>query len=85
MPDIDEETTEDLKLINDMNLKSLADSFAKAIGQHVGGTFEVAIKKFEQTSSGYLSRFQIEMTVKDESAVERIRQHSHGGFFGARK
>jgi hypothetical protein len=82
VPDIDAETTEELKLINDINLKSLADSFAKAIGQHVGGTFEVTLKKFEQTSSGFLNRFEIVMIVEDESTLDRCRQHSHGGFFG---
>jgi hypothetical protein len=85
MPDIDDETTEELKLINDMNLKSLADGFAKVIGQHVGGTFDVTLKKFEQTRSSFAPQFEIVLTVQDESSMERCRQHSHGGFFGERE
>lgn len=81
MPDIDEETTEDLKLINDMNLKSLTDDFAKALSQHVGGKFEITLRKFEQIRSGIGDHYEIVLTVKDDSAMMRIRQHSHGGFF----
>jgi hypothetical protein len=76
MPDTDEETTEELKLINDINLKSLADGFAKVLGQHVGGTFDVTLKKFEQTRSSVFNEFEIVITVSRVAAYPQCSSNA---------
>lgn len=79
MPDIDEDkTTEDLKLINDMNLRALAEDFARAMSQHVGGTFEITVKRFEQTRSSFVNEFEIALVVRDESSLDRYKQSKPG-------
>jgi hypothetical protein len=60
-----------------MTIEVLAQQGA---GPACGGTFDIALKKFEQTRSSFVNEFEIILTVRDESRMDRYRQNKPSAF-----
>jgi hypothetical protein len=65
------------KAITDLNLKALADDFARLLSKHVGGSFEVEPISFNQIENkgpglvGYGGRCHFEFRATDRSLFSR--------------